>query len=575
MKKTGVFFLLGAVLLFVTAACGGGGGSASPTTEGTVTYPLLSKSVKNEAAFIPSQCYTVTEGENGEKFNPCYSCHKNSVEPNYTNDDDLQETYTFAEYANTNHWTNLFVDRTEAVVAQSDSEILSYVRQDNYKSSDGKIILAEKLKSVPKEWDFDGDGSWGGYTPDCYFNFDSEGFDKNPSGGYTGWRAYAYAPFLGTFWPTNGSTDDVLIRLSDIFMKDEGGSFSLDVYKINLAIVESLIKKKDIAIDPVDETVYGVDLDKNGSLGTASVIEYDWLPTAGRYMYYVGLAKTKLAAGEVHLAAGLFPEGTEFLHSVRYINVTDGGDIDIAPRMKELRYSKKLMWMTYSDLEYEAYDEFKEEYDFPDRLSVYYGDIEYGLSNPQGWVFQAFIEDAKGDLRPQTYEETVFCMGCHTRLGATSDTVFTYSRKYEDSSNKRGWFHWTQKSIKGMPEHKVAYEGKGDQYEYTMYLQQNIAGDEFRDNDEVKAKFFNADGTLKTDMVNALHSDVSVLLFPSSARALTLNKAYRTIVKEQSFVYGRDANVKPVTNVHKTISPQDKPTGLTDFILSTATSLIF
>jgi hypothetical protein len=231
--------------------------------------------------------------------------------------------------------------------------------------------------------------------------------------------------------------------------------------------------------------------------------------------------------------------------------------------------------MTYSDLEYEAYGEFKEEYDFPNRLSVYYGDIENGLGNPQGWAFQAFIEDTEGDLRPQTYEETVFCMGCHTRLGATSDTVFTYSRKYEDASNKRGWFHWTQKSIKGTPEHKVAYEGKGEQYEYTMYLQQNIAGDEFRDNDEVKAKFFNADGTLKTDMVTALHSDVSVLLFPSSSRALTLNKAYRSIVKEQSFVYGRDANVKPVTNVHKTISPQDKPTGLTDFILSTATSLIF
>lgn len=575
MKKSGVFSLLGAVVLFVTAACGGGGGSASATPEGTVSYPLLSKSMKNEAAFIPSQCYTVTEGESGEKFNPCYSCHKNSVEPNYTNDDDLQETYTFAEYANTNHWTNLFVDRTNAVAAQSDSEILSYVRQDNYKSSDGKIILAEKLKNVPKEWDYNGDGTWNGYTPDCYFNFDSEGFDKNPSGGYTGWRAYAYAPFLGTFWPTNGSTDDVLIRLSDIFMKDESGNFSLEVYRINLAVVESLIKKKDIAIDTVDETTYGVDLDKNGSLGTASVIEYDWLPTAGRYMYYVGLAKTKLAAGEVHLAAGLFPEGTEFLHSVRYINVTDGGDIAMASRMKELRYSKKLLWMTYSDLEYEAYGEFKEEYDFPNRLSVYYGDIENGLGNPQGWAFQAFIEDAKGDLRPQTYEETVFCMGCHTRLGATSDTVFTYSRKYEDASNKRGWFHWTQKSIKGTPEHKVAYEGKGEQYEYTMYLQQNIAGDEFRDNDEVKAKFFNADGTLKADMVTALHSDVSVLLFPSASRALTLNKAYRSIVKEQSFVYGRDANVKPVTNVHKTISPQDKPTGLTDFILSTATSLIY
>jgi hypothetical protein len=575
MRKLGVFSALAAIALFVTAACGGGSAAAVPDTTTAVVNPLFSKSMVNKAAFIPSQCYTITEGSNGEKFNPCYSCHKTSAEPNYTNDDDLQETYTFAEYANTNHWTNLFVDRTAAVAAQSDSEINAYVRQDNYKTSEGKIILAEKLKTVPAEWDFNGDGKWGGYTPDCYFNFDSEGFDKSPSGGYTGWRAFAYAPFLGTFWPTNGSTDDVLIKLDDIFMQDSAGNFSLEIYKINLAIVESLIKKKDIAIDAVNEATYGVDLDKDGNTGTATLIKYDWLPTAGRFMYYVGMAKDKLAAGSVHLAAGLFPENTEFLHSVRYINVTDGGDIAIAPRMKELRYAKKVVWMTYSDLEYETYAEVKEEYDFPDRLSVYYGDMEHGLSNPQGWAYQAFIEDKNGDLRPQTYEETVFCMGCHTRTGATSDTIFTYSRKYEDATAKRGWYHWSQKSIKGTPEHRVDYGAKGVQYEYTTYLQQNVAGDEFRDNEEVKAKFFNSDGTLKADMVTALRSDVSVLLFPSASRARTLNKAYRSIVMEQSFVYGRDANVKPVTNVHKTISEQDKPTGITDFILSTATSLIF
>ncbi len=64
---------------------------------------------------------------------------------------------------------------------------------------------------------------WSGYTPDCYFNFDDEGFDREYNGTYTGWRAFAYYPFLGTFWPTNGSTDDVLIRLSDSFRKKAGG----------------------------------------------------------------------------------------------------------------------------------------------------------------------------------------------------------------------------------------------------------------------------------------------------------------------------------------------------------------
>ncbi|WP_415238681.1 hypothetical protein [Seleniivibrio woodruffii] len=572
MKRPGVLVMIGAAVMAFAVACGGGG-SSSAENETAGKYPLLSKAMQNRAAYIPSQCYTITEGEAGQKFNPCYSCHKNSAEPNYNNDDDLQEAYTFAEYANTNRWTNLFKDRTAAVAAQSDSDILAYVRQDNYKSADGRIILAEKLKSVPAEWDFDGDKKWDGYTPDCNFSFDSEGFDRTSSNGYTGWRAYGYAPFLGTFWPTNGSTDDVLIRLAEIFRQDENGNFSTAVYKINLAIVESLIKKKDIAINAVNETLYGVDLDKNGSLGTAAIIKYDWLPSAGKYMSYVGRAKAELAAGRVHLAGGLFPEGTEFLHSVRYIDV-NGGEISMSARMKELRYAKKMGWYTYSDLENAAYAELKEEYDFPTRLSVYYGDIESGLSNTTGWIYQGFIEDAAGDLRPQTYEETVFCMGCHTRLGATSDSIFTFGRKYEDAS-KRGWYHWTQKSIKGTPEHQAAYDGKGVQYEYEMYLKQNLAGDEFRENEELKAKFFNADGSLKTDAVNAMRSDISVLLFPSSSRALMLNKAYRVIVKEQSYIYGRDANVKAVTNVHKTVSPQDKPTGITDFILSTASSLIF
>src|SRR3546814_2792844 len=43
--------------------------------------------------------------------------------------------------------------------------------------------------------------------------FDDTGFARDGSG----WRAFRYKPFPGTFWPTNGASDDVLIRLPAIF----------------------------------------------------------------------------------------------------------------------------------------------------------------------------------------------------------------------------------------------------------------------------------------------------------------------------------------------------------------------
>lgn len=91
------------------------------------------------------------------------------------------------------------LDRSEAVRNIGDAEILRYVREDNYRR-DGKIILKEKLSHLPAAWDADDNGVWDGYVPDCYFSFDREGFDKDPNGAYTGWRAFAYYPFLGTFY---------------------------------------------------------------------------------------------------------------------------------------------------------------------------------------------------------------------------------------------------------------------------------------------------------------------------------------------------------------------------------------
>jgi hypothetical protein len=74
-----------------------------------------------------------------------------------------------------------------------------------------------------------------------------------------------------------------------------------------------------VSIDPVNEAALGnVDMDKDGKIGTAHKITYDWAPLEERFIWYAGKANALQKAGKVHLAAGLYPEGTEFLHTVRY-----------------------------------------------------------------------------------------------------------------------------------------------------------------------------------------------------------------------------------------------------------------
>jgi hypothetical protein len=546
------------IALLALYACGGGDDNTRTGTPSSGReMDLKSKALVNNAAYIPSQCYTKTIDSSGLAHNPCYSCHIPTDEPNYINDGDLQISYSFAEYANTNRWSNLFTDRSQEVAAISDQEILDYVRGDNYLNAEGQIILAQTLATPPVGWDYDGDGDWDGYTPDCYLNFNDEGFDVDPQGEFTGWRAFGYAPFLGTFWPTNGSTDDVFIRLPAVLRNDSNGNFDLETYKVNLAIVEAMIKRQDVPLE-APYTENGVDLDKDGNAhGTATRVVYDWAPLEGRQMYFVGQGKAAQDAGEIHLAGGLYPEGTEFLHSVRYIDLDDDDEIKLAARMKELRYARKQSWLTYSDLQDLSAAEFKEKHDFPDRLRIIIGNVEQGVTTGKGWLYQGFIEDAQGGLRPQTYEENVFCVGCHGGIGGTTDTIFSFSRKFNNPAFRNGWYHWTQKGLRKQPE-PMRRDGN---YEYSFYLQQNSAGDEFRANQEVMDKFFDAQGQIKIGELAILHEDMAHLLFPSRERALLMNKAYKVIVEEQGYVHGRDATVTPPENVHESVTP-DQATGV-------------
>jgi hypothetical protein len=556
-----------AAMLLLSCRGGGSTPSSSAVNDPTPTvsrfpydadYPVTDTHIGNPTAYITSQCYTKTSDDAGDVHNPCYACHTSGMAPNFVTDRDLQTAYGFPGPALINPWSNLFTDRSAEVDAISDQQILDYVRSSNYIADDGTLILAYLLRHLPPNWDLRGDGQWDGYIPDSYFDFDDEGFDRDPSDGYTGWRAFTYYPYLGTFWPTNGSTDDVLIRLGAEFREDDQGVFDLRIYKTNLAIVEALIKRHDIPIEAVDEQILGVDLDKDGVLASADHIAYDWAPTEGRNMSFVGKARQLQSEGKVAPAAGLFPLGTEFLHSVRYIDPLPDGSINLAPRMKELRYARKVTEYPYYVLEQSAQQDARERALDPDAIRQVSGDMEKGMFT-QGWRYQGFIEDRNGDLRPQTKEETLYCMGCHGGIGATTDTVFAFPRKFgNDSDALAGWSYWTQSGLTGMPDPQRP-DGVG---EYAHYLAQNGAGDEFRTNTEVLTRFFDASGNLRQDALERLRNDVGYLLYPSTARAVALDKAYRVIVVKQGFAQGRDAHVAPLTTVHRQVD-QGQATGVT------------
>ena len=183
-------------------------------------------------------------------FNSCYVCHQKAIpgRENVMNDDDLQSAYSFSDLGMKNHWENLFENRKARVREISDAEIMEYINQDNYTE------LEPRLKQ----------SGFQGWIPDLKNlhlgpkAFDKQGFAKDNSH----WVAFSYKPLPSTFWPTNGSTDDVMIRLPGKFRTDKNGKYSREIYKANLAILEANIKGvKEIGCLPVDENVIGKDLD--------------------------------------------------------------------------------------------------------------------------------------------------------------------------------------------------------------------------------------------------------------------------------------------------------------------------
>lgn len=467
----------------------------------------------NVEGVIPPQCYTKIEG----KYNPCYVCHQtyeDRARPNYMFDGALQQEYDFSDAALTNHWTNLFVDRSAQVAAISDAEITAYVNSDNYSD------LAPRLKEQ----------GFGGYIPDLADleqgakAFDEIGIARDGSG----WVAFNYKPLPSTFWPTNGSTDDVLIRLPEALRDSRAALIA------NVGLLETAFQDLDeVSIPPVDETALGVDLDGDGALGTAAKVL--------RRATYVG------GGADVPVHRMRYPAGTEFLHSVRYVGLDDEGRVTIPPRMKELRYMRKTVDLGLPELRSAYGNEMQEKQDenLPGHINL--GDM--GNDNGFGWLLLSFIEDADGQLRPQTNEERFFCKGCHTTVGGNIDQTWAFPRKVTGADG------WGYINLRGMMDVPTRGNLVG---EIEQYFERVGGGDEFRSNDEMLARWFNADGSVNSQKVRA--ATVEELIAPSPERARRLNKAYRVIVQEQSFLFGRDATVTPPMNVHAEIDSATAPT---------------
>ncbi len=404
--------------------------------------PLLGEiyartSMRNPYGHIPAQCYIETSG--GTQ-NACLFCHTNGVflqhlgnnnpqagyEPTVGN---LQLEYAFAAinypffsngsimpWENTLHPERLH-DALDALgIDPAGWDMQGYIREDNWSAA-----FAARPGS-PLEWDPGVDSPFRllpGLDP-ADLPADSDGFVRSAkrengrfedgNGWITGWRAINFMPY-GIFTPHAGSVSGIYIRLPKRFMQDVDGKFDLAVYSNNLGLLERAIQDRLQSSDP---------------------------------SYYLG------AASAVMVQRGLYPVGTEFAHPLHYVDVAaDGSDTGISPfpgtrsrRVKELRYMYK-----YTEWNPDSVAPGNKEEEAP----PYANSSQGWIVNNAGWYLAGFIEKADGVLRPQSADELMQCMGCHSGnlfpsdiaygeftsgTGNTIDSTWSFPRKF---AGAQGW----------------------------------------------------------------------------------------------------------------------------------------
>ncbi len=381
----------------------------------------------NEDPAIPAQCWIET-GYGTQ--NACKYCHTDYLAQkqhgNATPTAEDQILYSFPT-PNLNHinWGNII--KPQEGIARlrhagltpydaADVGNLRYVRQDNWRTAyrrargngdrtwDNRSSKDSDLRLLPA---LDPDNLYpyqpGDPTDEGRHGYiDPEGFVRDRDNGYTGWRAINFFPYA-IFTPLTGSVSGIYIRLPRPFMTLRG-KVNIEVLRKNLALLEQNIK--------------------------------DGKPRRG---FYYGDAQG------VPVQKGFYPVGTEFAHPLHYVDLNadgeTGADLDgvmdeqnmdfefpgtRSKRLKELRYLYKWKHVGLEDIAAEE-----------EQRPVVIGKKWQGwIDNKAGWILAGYIEDRKGALRPQTTEELLQCLGCHSSVGTTVDSVWSLQRKLP---GPRGW----------------------------------------------------------------------------------------------------------------------------------------
>lgn len=522
----------------------------------------------NPYANVPPQCYMETSY--GTQ-NPCLFCHTNAPARMGLGNTipqaglnsfvgNLQLEYAFgsvnefAKSANINPWENIIKPEIleekfrKLGIDTKKWDNKKYIKEDNWSEAFKKRGETKEFKLFPN------------LNPDLLpANKDgfvraskkNDGLFKDSLGYNTGWRAVNFIPY-GIFTPYSGSVSGIYIKLGEKFMKDEKGNFSLSVYKENLRLLEKAIQDR---------------LDKNDK-------------------YYKGAAKN------IEAERGLFPLETQFAHPLHYVDVEADETYSKnnkfpglrANRVKEIRYMVKYQM-------YYPQEVLNKEEDGP----IYYNKDEAWIDNGAGWYLSGFIEDEKGDLRGQTPEELLQCMGCHSSTygfepeqftsgsGNTIDTVWSFPRKL---ANEDGWKEMNYLAYK-FKDNAKANEASGyanikdpinraskiGEFRYFLnhvvgaslygdmpedmdkYLQKVITEKNGYSNNFPSLKFESAKEVKQiqelrlklirefTKRKNYLKEDGTIqpaLYYPSKNQALKTIEGYRKIVSTQRYTFGKD-----------------------------------
>lgn len=530
---------------------------------------------ENPYANIPAQCYIETSY--GTQ-NACLFCHSNAaarqglgntlpqagLDPLIGN---LQLEYAFGAAdrfsisPNINPWENTLrpelLDEAFAALEINASawDMQSYIKTENWQAAYNKKRGDKKVSnSTIKD---DAFRLFPALNP-AALPADSDGFVRTQNdeealfvdaqGKNTGWRAINFMPY-GIFTPHSGSVSGVYIRLDTKFMKDSNGDFSLEIYKQNLELLEQAIADR---------------VENNAT-------------------HYKGLASDEV------LERGLFSLKTEFAHPLHYVDVSADGISSKFPgtrsqRVKEVRYMYK--WKMHYTNEPISKDE---------NAPLYYNEKESWIDNGAGWWMSAFIEDKEGELRPQTPQELMQCVGCHSSrygfepeqftsgTGNTIDTVWSFSRKF---AGDLGWREMDYLGYRHTPDAKdnetagVAHRGDplnrdANIGEYRKFLNHVVGASLYGDMPESMELFLRntitkANGysdnfpllafesvealkniqekrlrlirefTAKKEYLTAAGNIAPSLLYPTLAESLNAARGYRKIVTTQRYEKGKD-----------------------------------